>query len=83
MRQRGLLILGIVLGVVSVVLAGALAKVGTELDEARDDLRFEVATLEEEVDSLTEERDQLKAQTEERPAAAPPAQPADAAPQAP
>ncbi len=54
-------------GLIVVVLAAALATIGTDLDRTRlerEDLEYEVEGLQEEIDTLTEERDQLKAQAE-------------------
>jgi len=56
------------LGVLTVVLAIALASIGTNLDRARierDDLQFEANDLQQEVDTLTAERDRFKSQVDE------------------
>ncbi len=61
-----------VTGGLTIVLAIALAMVGTSLDDARierEDLQFEVNDLQQEVDSLTTERDELQRRAEEQGAA--------------
>lgn len=74
--RRGVLIGLIAAVVICIVLAVAVASVGTQLDQARldrDDLEVQVDDLQSEVDSLRTERDTvktdretLKARTEEQ-----------------
>ena len=66
--RRGIIIAVAMLGVLVVILAVALAKVGSDLDNeriGRRDLQLEADNLEQEVDSLSSERDTLQQQTEE------------------
>lgn len=66
--RRGMIIGVAVLGVLVVILAVALAKVGSDLDSERidrQDLQTQTVDLEQEVDSLSSERDTLQEQTEE------------------
>jgi peptidoglycan hydrolase CwlO-like protein len=67
--RRGIVIALVGLGVLVVILAVALASVGSRFDEVeieRDDLEFEVGQLEQDVAALTGERDTLKRQAEEQ-----------------
>ena len=67
--RRGTIIGFGILGVVLVILAGALASVGTNLDKTRlerDDLQFEVDNLNQEVDTMTEDRQKLQTQVDEQ-----------------
>ena len=57
------------MGVLLVLLALAVASIGTELDEARierDELSTEAEDLRQELDSLSEERNRLKEQVDEQ-----------------
>lgn len=63
--RRGVVIALGILSVVAVVLAVALATVGTKLDEQRlesADLQYELDDLQSQVDSLMQERDELRLQ---------------------
>ena len=67
--RRGTIIALSVLAVFVVILAIALASVGTRFDTVaieRDDLQFEVGQLEQDMDGITTERDTLKRQTEDQ-----------------
>ena len=66
--RRGMIIAVAILGVLVVILAVALAKVGSDLDSERidrQDLQTQTTDLEQEVDSLSFERDTLQEQTNE------------------
>ena len=68
MKRRVIIALSI-MGVVLVILALALASVGTELDQARidrDDYQFQVDDLQQEVDGLTQERQKLQQRVDEQ-----------------
>ena len=68
MRRKTIIGFGI-LGVVLIILTGALASVGTNLDKARierADLQSEVDDLNQEVDTLTEDRQKLQTQVDEQ-----------------
>ena len=55
-------------GALIVILAVALATVGTQLDQARvdkEDLQFETDELQKDVDALTEERGKLQQKVDE------------------
>ncbi len=67
--RRGVIIALSVMGVLLVVLAVALAKVGTDLDLVRierDDLQYYVEDLEQELDLLTSERGELQQHVDEQ-----------------
>ena len=67
--RRGMLIGLSVTGVLCLVLIIAIAKIGTQLDQARierDDLQFEVEDLRNESQSLKADRDTLKQQVDEK-----------------
>ena len=67
--RRGVVIAFAVTGLVVVILAIALATVGSDLDKARierDDLQLEVDDLQQEVNTVSGELDQLKQQAEEQ-----------------
>ena len=69
MPRRIVIIAWGALGVVVLVLAVALARVGTELDEAkleRMSRQTDVDDLEQEVDDLTDEQQQLQAKVDEQ-----------------
>ncbi len=58
-----------ILGAILVILAVALAAVGTHLDRARiqeSELQFQVDDLQEAASTLSQERDKLKKQAEEQ-----------------
>lgn len=67
--RRGIIIALSVMGVILVILALSLASVGTELDQARidrDEYQFQVGDLQEELDTLTQEREKLQQQVDEQ-----------------
>lgn len=67
--RRGVMMALSVMGAVVVILAIAVASVGTDLDETRierDDLQFELDDLRLEVDAVSTARRGLQAQTEEQ-----------------
>ena len=67
--RRGTIIALSVLAVFVVILAIALASVGTRFDTVaieRDDLEFEVGQLEQDMNGITTDRDTLKRQTEDQ-----------------
>ena len=67
--RRGVVIGLSVIGALCVLLAVAVARVGTQLDQARierDDLQFEVEDLRNESQSLKAERDTLKRQVNDK-----------------
>ena len=67
--RRGIIIGLVVTGALLVILAVALATVGTQLDEARigkEDLQFEVESLQQEVDALSKERETLQRQVDDQ-----------------
>jgi uncharacterized protein YoxC len=73
--RRGVVITVSALGGLAVVLAIALAIVGTNLDEVRlerDDLQYEVNDLRQELDALSAERDELQQQVTDQGAVAEP-----------
>lgn len=68
MRRWGVIAFAVI-GVMVIVLAIALASVGTELDQVRlnrEDLQFEVDSAQRDAESLTEEKTRLQHQTEEQ-----------------
>jgi hypothetical protein len=68
MKRRIVIALSI-LGLAVVVLALALASVGSELDQARidrDDYLFQVEDLQGELDAISEERERLQTQVDEQ-----------------
>jgi len=67
--RRGFAVGFVALVAICVVLAIAVASIGTQLDEARlerDDLEFEVEDLRTETETLRTERDTLKTQAEDQ-----------------
>ena len=67
--RRGVVIGISIMGVVLVILAVALATVGTQLDQAKirhEDLQFEVDDLRQQVTLLSDERGKLRQQLEEQ-----------------
>jgi uncharacterized protein YoxC len=67
--RRSLVIALSVMGVLLVLLALAVASIGTELDEARierDDLWTEAEDLRQELDAISQERNKLQEQVDEQ-----------------
>ena len=67
--RKSLIIAVSIMGVVIVVLAVALASVGTHLDDTRierDELKFNLEDLQQQADALSAEREQLDATLKEQ-----------------
>ena len=67
--RRGIIIGLSVMGVILVILALALASVGTELDQTRierEEYQSQVGDLQEELDGLTQDRERLQQQVDEQ-----------------